>query len=379
MSQCIYLDNAATTRPSGAVIQAMAAVFSEGYFNPSSLYAQGVAEKKRMEEARALIKARVSASGLVFTSGGTEANNLAVFGFMKAARQKGRILYSAIEHAAVREACLSLSAEHEVLPIPVGGDGILDLDAARDLMTPDTALICVMQVNNEVGSIQPLDEIIKIRNERCPMAMLHVDGVQGFLRLPVSLKEGIDSYALSAHKIHGPKGVGALALSARARLKPLMLGGGQENALRSGTENTAGIAGLAAAVSGYPKESGIRELKLRFHELLAERLPEARVNGPDPASNASCDHIINFSFPPVRGQTMMHALEGMGVLASQGSACSSRSKKPSHTLAAMGIQRGLADSAIRFSLGRDTTRDEIKQAADACIEAYTQLSKYIRR
>lgn len=379
MSQSIYLDNAATTRPAEAVIQAMHTALGEGYFNPSSLYAQGVAVKKQLEAARGLINTRLSASGVVFTSGGTEANNLAIIGLMKAARPGSRVLYSAIEHAAVREACLSLSAEHEVLPIPVSREGVLDLEAARNLMTPDTALICIMQVNNEAGSVQPIRDAIRIRDERCAGAMLHVDGVQGFLRFPASLKEGIDTYALSAHKIHGPKGVGALALSQRARLRPLLFGGGQEGALRSGTENTAGIAGMAAAITSYPKETGIRSLKIRFYELIKELLPAVRLNGPDPASASACDHILNLSFPPVRGQTMMHALEERGVLVSQGSACSSRSKKPSHTLAAMGVQRDLADSALRFSLSCHTTLEEVERAAVACADAYNQLAKYTRR
>lgn len=379
MKPLIYLDNAATTRPAAEVVQAMDAALKEGFHNPSALYAQGVSAKKRMDEARTMIRTKLSANGLVFTSGGTEANNLAILGFMKSARARSRILYSAIEHAAVREACLSLSNEHEVLSIPVNREGVLDLEAARSLMTPETALVCVMQVNNEVGSVQPLDELARIRNERCPGAMLHVDGVQGFLRLPVSMRDGIDSYALSAHKIHGPKGMGALALSARAKPRPVVFGGGQESAFRSGTENTAGIAGLSAAVLSYPVDHQVRALKQRLYDLIRERLPSARLNGPEPGAETACDHILNLSFPPVRGQTFMHALEGLGVLVSQGSACSSRSRKPSQTLLAMGAARELTDSAIRFSLSPANTPEEIERTAAACAEAYSQLVRFTRR
>ena len=379
MKRLIYLDNAATTRPTEQVIAAVTNSLKEGYFNPSSLYAQGFSVSKSMVAGRDTLKKLLSAKDVIFTSGGTEADNLAILGSIQSARKRIRILYSAVEHPAVAEACRSLSDKHEVFELPVCSDGLLDLEAARKLMTADTALICVMQVNNEVGSIQPLGEVIRLRNENCPDAHLHVDGIQGFLHQPISLASEIDSYALSGHKIHGPKGIGVLALGFKARIKPLFFGGAQENGLRSGTENTAGIAGLDAAIRSYPAKNEIRKLKLRLYEEIISRIPDVRFNGPNPAKAAACDHILNLSFAPVNAQTFMHALEGQGVLVSQGSACSSRSKKPSRTLSAMGISRALTNSAIRFSLSHQTSAEEIDLAVDACVQAYQSLRIYTRR
>lgn len=375
----IYLDNAATTRPCDEAVAACEQSMRAEYFNPSSLYAQGFSAKKSMDTCRSLIMSRLDARALVFTSGGTEADNLAILGSARAFRKRSRLLFSAVEHPAVKAACLALSDAHEVLELPVNSTGVLDLDAARGLMASDTALICVMQVNNEIGAIQPLRELIRMRDERCPGALLHVDGVQAFARLPVSLADGIDSYAISAHKIHGPKGIGALALGSRSKLKPIVFGGGQEDGIRSGTENTAGIAGMEAAIRAYPSVEHIRLMKLRLYQGIRERIPEVRVNGPAPDAAEACDHILNLSFPPVRAQTMMHALEGLGVIVSQGSACSSRSGKPSPILQAMGLDKNRLDSAIRFSLSHFTSGDEVDAAAEACATAYASLKNFTRR
>lgn len=380
MNKLVYLDNAATTRPSPAVIAAMTQAMEEGYFNPSSLYAPGYSVRKEVEACRDLLKRQLSAKEVIFTSGGTEADNLAILGSLQSSKRSGRILYSAVEHAAVAEACQSLRERFDVQVLPVDGQGIINLAAAAELMTTDTLMICVMQVNNEVGAVQPLQGLIALRNAQCPEAHLHVDGVQGFLHIKTSLNSGIDSYALSAHKIHGPKGVGALALGYRARLQPLFHGGKQENALRAGTENTFGILGLKAAILDAPEDlRGIRDMKLGFAEAVLSAIPEARVNGPAPDADLACDHIINISFPPVQAQTMMHALEAEGVLASQGSACSSRKKRPSATLKAMALSQQRMDSALRFSFSRYTTNAEVDQAAQACAKVYQSLRPFTRR
>lgn len=380
MSAMVYLDNAATTRPSEAVIAVMTAAMQEGYFNPSSLYAPGYSVKKEIETFRLQLAKSLSAKEVIFTCGGTEADNLAILGLLQSSRKKGRVLYSAVEHSAVVEPCQRLKDQYDVATLPVTAAGVVDLDAAQALMTPDTVLICVMQVNNEVGAIQPLDDLIRLRDELCPNAHLHVDGVQGFLHLDTTLSKGIDSYALSAHKFHGPKGVGALALGKRARINPLILGGKQENGLRAGTENTYGILGMQSAIQDHSaNDHDIRTLKLRLVEGILAAIPEAVVNGPNPASHEACDHIINFSFPPVMAQTMMHALEAEGVLVSQGSACSSRKKQSSRTLKAMGLAQSRMDSALRFSLSRDTTKEDIDQAIDACARVYKSLRTFTRR
>lgn len=376
----VYLDNAATTKPSEAVITAMTAAMQEGYFNPSSLYAPGFSVRKGIEIFREQLIKRLHAKDLVFTSGGTEADNLAILGLLQSSRKKGRVLYSAVEHSAVAEPSESLKDKYDVRTLPVNDAGSVNLDAARELLTPDTLMISVMQVNNEVGAIQPLDELIRLRDECCPEAHLHVDGVQGFLHIGTKLSTGIDSYAFSAHKFHGPKGVGALALGGKTRINPLVLGGKQENGLRAGTENTYGIIGLQAAIDDYPHENNdLRALKLQLVDAILSFVPDAVVNGPDPASSEACDHIVNFSFPPVQAQTMMHALEAEGVLVSQGSACSSRKKQSSKTLMAMGLSQQRMDSALRFSLSRYTTQEDINKAARVCAKVYKDLRPFIRR
>jgi len=374
-----YLDNSATTQPMMAVVRAMEASMTEGFYNPSSLYSPGLSARKKIEECRTLIKDGWKASGVIFTSGGTEANNLAVLGRMNETKGHKKVLFSKAEHQAVSESCLSLSGEHDVISISLHKDGTLDLDDLIRLMNGDTSLICVMQVNNEVGAIQPIEEVIKLRDRMCPDAAIHIDGVQGFLRLPVSMTDGIDSYAISAHKIHGPKGVGALLLGKRNRLKPMFFGGGQEKGLRSGTENTPGIAGMEAAIRNYPNTHNMRNKKLKLLELIRDGVPDVFVNGPDPKSLKACDHILNLSFPPVRSETLMHALEGQGVYVSHGSACSSRKRVPSAVLSAMGLSKARMDSAIRFSLCPFTTSEEIAYAAIVCISAYKSLYKYIRK
>lgn len=375
----VYLDNAATTMPLDEVVLAMEASMREGFYNPSSFYAPAIRARNSVEACRDLLKSELSAKDVIFTSGGTESDNLGIIGPMRRVRKRGRVLYTSAEHPAVREACLSLSGEHEVLSIPLIPDGSLDLNALETLMTADTALICVMQVSNEVGVIQPLTEVSRMRDRLCPEAVLHVDGVQGFLRFPENMRNGIDSYAFSAHKVHGPKGIGALAFRENGRLTPLLFGGGQEKGLRSGTENTVGIAGLMAAVHHFPRENMMRRLTLRLYELLQNLIPELVLNGPHPGSALACGYILNLSFPPVRAETMMHALEGEGVFVSHGSACATAKKTKSPTLSGMGISGLRLESSIRFSLSPFTTGAEIDFAAEACGRAYKQLHKFTRK
>lgn len=376
----VYLDNAATTRPSPLVTEAVSASMAEAYFNPSALYKPAVEASKRMEAARNLIKDSLQAEQLIFTSGGTEANNLAILGRTARQRRGGRVLYSLAEHPSVRAACESLPDGFEAAGIPLDPDGRVKVAALEDMLADNTVLVCVMQVNNETGAIQPLDEVAALIKEKCPQAWLHVDGVQGYFRKPLRLKDaGIDSYALSGHKIHGPKGIGALALSGKKPLTAQLVGGGQEKGLRSGTENTSGIAGLMAAVQSFPQEHNMRRLKLKLYAMLEGAIPELIVNGPAPGSPQAADHILNLSFPPVRAETMLHALEAQGVLVSHGSACSSGKARHSDALKAMGASQAALEGAVRFSLSPYTTEAEIEAAAKACVQAYQALQKFTRR
>ena len=258
---------------------------------------------------------------------------------------------------------------------------MVDPDALKELMTADTRLICVMQVNNETGAVMPLRDIALLRDKQCPQALLHVDGVQGFMRIPADMRAlGIDSYALSGHKIHGPKGVGALVYGERLRVAPRALGGGQEKNLRSGTENVPGILGLMEAVNGYPEKNDMQALKMRLYERLKGIAGENfRVNGPLPDSPYAAPHILNCSLVPVRSETMIYALEADHVYVAAGSACSSHKQKLSTVLTAMQVPRRAAESALRFSLSPYTSAEEIDYAADCIARHYELLKRYERR
>ena len=237
-----------------------------------------------------------------------------------------------------------------------------------------------MQVNNETGAIQPLDEINRLRKIHCPQAHFHVDGVQGYLRVPIDLKAlDADSYALSGHKIHGPKGVGALVIRHTAKLHPRMVGGGQEGSYRSGTENTPGIAGMMAAIQHFPQENHLQETKMHLWECIKLAIPGASVNGPAPDSANAAPHILNISLPPVRSETMLHALEGEKIYIGMGSACAAHKQKVSAVLTAMHIPRPQAESALRFSLCPENTPEEMEHTADCLKRNYAILSKFQRR
>lgn len=376
----IYLDNSATTRVCPQAVEAMAKCMREEYYNPSALYAPALHAQKSMRACRDEILKAVHApmaSKVVFLSGGTEADNLAIFGRASKTRS-GRVLYSAGEHPAVKEACQSCGLE--AVEFPYDHRGIVDLDALKGLLSSDVTLICCMQVNNETGAIQPLKEIARLRDEKAPYAHFHVDGVQGFLRVPFDMAAcGADTYALSGHKIHAPKGIGALVMGPSVQLNPRQMGGGQEGALRSGTENTPGIAGLLAAIQAYPKENRMRENKLLLWQLIKEAVPEAQVNGPAPDGPDSAPHILNVSLPPVRSETMLHALEGCGVYVGMGSACSSYKQRISPVLKAMHTPQKYAETALRFSLSPENTAEEMRQTAQAIAAQHAVLAKYQRR
>ncbi len=376
----IYLDNSATTRVCPEAVAAMTEAMTEDFFNPSALYAPSAKIKVRVDEVRALLLKELNCQGgqVIFTSGGTESDNLAVMGHLSGLRQ-GRVLYTAGEHPAVREAVRAVpyvTAEE----IPLTGEGLPDLEALEKLLREDVKLICVMQVNNETGAVSPLKEIAALRDRLCPGAALHVDGVQGFLRVPMPMDRlRVDSYALSAHKIRGPKGMGALVTRSGFRLAPRIYGGGQEKGLRSGTENIPGILGLGAAVNAYPRDNDMAKVKARLYERLMGAVAGAAVNGPLPGSPAAAPHILNMSLPPVRSETMVHALETAGIYIGVGSACGSRKQKISPVLKAMHVRPALAESALRFSLSPDNTLEEMDEAAEEIARQHALWAPFQRR
>ena len=379
----IYLDNSATTRTLPAAAEAAQYYMSESFFNPAAAYSPAVESERAVNAARARLAGAMNAAAdeIVFTSGGTESNNMAIYGSLGAMRGQGRLVVSAVEHPSVYEVMKRLSPEYDVVEAGVDQQGRVDVAGLAQLVTPGTRFVSVMQVNNETGAINDIPAIYKLVKREAPGALLHVDGVQGFMRLPVDMRAlGIDSYALSGHKIHGPKGIGALVMGPRMRVAARMLGGGQEKALRSGTENTPGIAGLLAAIEAYPRDNNMRAVKLHLYERLREIAGENfRVNGPDPASDIVAPHILNCSLVPVRSETMLYALEGDRVYVANGSACSSRKQKLSPVLSAMNVPRRQAESAIRFSICPYTTMEQVDFAADCIARHYEMLKRYERR
>ena len=381
----VYLDNSATTRPSDAVVTAMSAAMTAVWHNPSALYKPAMQAEKMISAARKSCLEAAGAAGhrLIFTAGGTEADNLAIFGHLRRVKKPGKVLILNVEHPAV----LACEEEirrmgHQVHLLAVKRDGVLDLEAYEALLDESVHLICVMQVNNESGAIQPLKEVVRLRDAKCPQAAIHVDGVQGFLRVPLDFgRLGIQTYAFSGHKIHACKGVGGLIVHKNHRLNPIVFGGGQEEGYRSGTENVPGIVGLGEAVRTYPKDGAeqMLALKRRMWEKLQQAVPAAILNGPALDDEACAPHILNVSLPPVRSQTMLFALEGNGVYVSAGSACASRKQKVSGVLTAMGLSAQMADTALRFSFCPENTAEEIDYAVDCVKKHYDMLHKYVRR
>lgn len=376
-----YLDNSATTRPCDAAVEAMVNCMREGFFNPSSVYAPAVAQFQRIREARENILRTVHGSGcdLYFTSGGTEANNLAIIGSVGKMRGKQIVAVSAVEHPSVREAFEHLQElGHEVRVIGVSESGEIDWEALEAVLSEGASLVSCMQVNNETGAKLDAEKLHSIVNGR---ALIHIDGVQGYMRVPFDMKYA-DMYTVSGHKIHGPKGIGALIVKKGIRLAPRQIGGGQEMGIRSGTENTPGIAGFDAAVRrmqelGPDMHDELMSKKMHLIEAFSKAVPGLLVNGPDPENAAP--HIVNLSFPNVRGEVMLHALEADGIFASTGSACSSKKLKVSSVLINMGIRPERAEWALRFSLSPDTTIEEIDYAAEKLEGIYDLLKRFRRR
>ena len=380
-----YLDNSATTKPSAAVAAAVRELMESGWYNPSALYKPALEIQKKLDGAREACLKAAGAAGqrLVFTSGGTEADNLALLGHLKSRRKPGKVLISSVEHPAVSACCEEIRRMgHSVAEIPANRSGAADLERLEEMLDGDTLLISVMQVNNETGAAEPLAEIAGLRDRKAPGAAIHVDGVQGFLRMEMDFNRlGIQSYALSGHKIHGLKGTGALIFRKDHPVRPLQYGGGQEGNLRPGTENTFGIIALGTAVRTWDPDANrrMREMKNRLRSGLLAAIPGARINGPEENPALCAPHILNVAFSPVRSQTMLFALEGDGVYVSAGSACASRKQKISPVLKAMGVPQEQADCSLRFSLSPMTTAEEIDYAAERAARHWEELRKYTRR
>lgn len=380
----IYLDNSATTRVLPEAAARAGAAMLQDYGNPSAAYGFAAQAEKQVEAAReALARAfRASAQEIVYTSGGTESNNMAVFGVVGAGRGKRRVLTTAVEHPSVYEAFGRLEREPDldVRYLPVHEDGRLCLSALEEALSPDTALVSVMHVNNELGSVNDLAAVAALVRAAAPQAVLHVDGVQAFLKLPLPVN-AFDMYTVSGHKFHAPKGVGALYVRQGVRCLPGLVGGGQERGWRSGTTNVPGILGMDAAIGAYRQNADawhacMRACKERLYANLM-RLPDVQLNGPAVGDGAS--HILNLSFLGVRGETLLHALSEKGVLVSTGSACAARKRGKNRILHAIGVTGAREDGAIRFSFSPFNSLSEMDAAAAVIEEQVAVLRRYRRR
>ena len=372
----VYLDNAATTPLHPGVLAAMTEALSM-YANPSSLHALGLEAEKMVEGARAELAdlLEVAPENLVFTSGGTEANNLALKGFLARSQRRGLLVTSEIEHPSVLEVFAELKSQGwEVCRLPVDSQGQVQLSALEAALKRPVQLVSLMAVNNETGSIQPLAQAVDLVRARQPRAAIHTDAVQALGKIPFApARLGVDFASVSAHKIHGPKGVGALYLSRRDRLFPLLQGGGQEGGLRSGTENVPGIVGFGRAARELladPEEKRARVAALRQRFLAGiEGLP-CRVISPGDGA----PHIFAVSFPGFRGEVLLQALSALGVYVSTGAACSGKKGGLSQVAQAMGLDREVAEGLLRFSFSWLNTEAEIDYAGESVKKVLADLA-----
>lgn len=382
----VYFDNSATTRCYDSVKDIVVKAMTEDFGNPSAMHLKGVeAEKYIKSSAESLARLlKVQEKEILFTSGGTESDNLALIGAAFASKRSGNhIITTSVEHPAVSQPALFLQEQgFEVTYLPVDSRGVVKMDALKAVLREDTILVSVMYVNNEVGAVMPVEEIAALVHEKSPKALFHVDAIQAFGKYRIYPKKmGIDLLSVSGHKIHGPKGVGFLYINEKAKIQPQILGGGQQGGMRSGTDNVPGIAGLgAAAVEIYKNLEENVENMYRLKEHIAqglEKIGDIRINGMDLREGAP--QILSISVMGVRSEVLLHSLEERGIYVSAGSACSSHKRKPSATLAAMGMSKDQIESTVRLSFCEENTIEEADYFLQVMGELVPMLRRYSRR
>lgn len=403
MNKEVYLDNSATTRPYDDVTDYMSLINKDMYGNPSSLHTKGVEAEKLVKKAREAIAQSIDVEpkNIYFTSGGTESNNLAILGYLKANPRKGKhVVTTKIEHPSVLEVFKYLEGEgYKVDYIDVDKHGIILLDMLKEKISDDTSLISVMYVNNETGTIQPIEEIARLRNIRNKGTVLHVDAVQAYGKLKIRPKKsGIDLMTISSHKIHGPKGVGAFYSREGIRIQPVILGGGQESLIRSGTENVPGICGFGLAAEiihnnidqNWDKVTKLKEMFTKLLNQYGNYIDEIETKAEDKdkaeekekdlykydivsPENAS-PYIVNVSFDSIKAEVLLHHLAEKGIFVSTGSACSSRKAKYSHVLQAMSVNPSKIEGAIRFSFSAENKEEDVIYAVNALKEIIPKIS-----
>ncbi len=375
----IYFDNGATTKALPQVREIMDEVLEQEYGNPSSMHTKGFAAEKYINQAKEVIakSLKVDPKEIYFTSGGTEANNLALIGTAFANRRERRhIITSAIEHASIYNPLSFLEEEgFEVTYLPVDEKGIVDLDMLKSSLRKDTLMVSIMCINNEIGAVEPVEEIGRIVKEFDPKILFHTDCIQAYGKMVCSPKKWkADMISVSGHKIHGPKGIGFIYIKNKTKIKPIIWGGNQQKGMRSGTENVPGIAGIGRAAEMIyqdhaAKIAHIREVKDHLIERVMEEIPEVKNN------SGQAPHIASLSFPGVRSEVLLHALEEKEIYVSAGSACSSNKPEVSGTLKGIGLTKDYYESTLRFSFSIFNTVEE----ADFCVEALKELVPVLRR
>lgn len=389
----IYMDNSATTRCFPEVAQMMADIMCNDYGNPSSAHHMGVAAEEHISRAKEILSQilRCRNEEIFFTSGGTESDNLAIMGAARANKRSGKhIITTVVEHPAVLRTMEQLQEEgFDITYLPVDKYGCVSVEDVDKAVSDETILVSIMHTNNEVGALQPVAAVGELLKRKYPKVLFHVDAVQGFGKARIYPKEaGIDMLSVSGHKIHGPKGVGLLYIAAKTKINPIIFGGGQQNGLRSGTENVAGIAGLALAAKRLYDEleaenDRLYNIKAGFIKALSE-LEDVKINGIpgddfEAGIRKSAPHIVSASFTGVRAEVLLHALEEKDIYVSAGSACATHKPEPSRTLQAMGLKREQLEGTLRFSFSKFTDDSEPEQVINVLKELLPELRKFTRR
>lgn len=374
----IYFDNGATTQTDRRAADVMYRVMTENYGNPSSLHSKGLEAEHIVKNARQIISEKIKAKPdeIIFTASGSEANNLALLGSAARFRHKGEIITSKIEHKCILECMKKLENDGFCVKyLDVDQDGIVSPDTLKNALSDKTQLVSIMSVNNECGSIQRIPELYDIVKKHSPSVLFHTDNVQGFCKFDFSAKY-CDMMSFSGHKIHGPKGIGALYVKSGVLLSPVIYGGGQEKGLRGGTENSPAIAGFGKAVEVFEDcAEKLGNIKKHIAGRVTSEIPEVYVNG---SLDSTSPYILNIAMVGLRSEIILHSLEQCGIYVSSGSACSSNRPSPSHVLTAMGFDRKRVDSSIRLSFSSHNTMEEADIFCDVLADI-ADVNKKVRR